>query len=124
VHKRTKLKLSIGSAVVVALLVVACANQPTPVAEKDVALLASTNGVAQVDGQINPSDVLQIRETVEPNTESELLTPAGAVSPQGDRIIQVLNSIQPERSVVALFARLEYGMLNSIKPPVLTNIKN
>lgn len=60
------------------------------------------DNVVQVNGRVNANDVLEADENIEANNAATLLTLAGAVSPQGDRIVQVTNTIDPMQSIVTL----------------------
>jgi WD40 repeat protein len=83
------------AAFTVTLFLIACVNQsPTPVEQVNITPEPSANNVIQVDGSIPPDTVLQAATNVEPNPNATLLTPVGAVSPQGDRIVQVLNRLE------------------------------
>lgn len=90
------------AAFAVTLSLIACVYQSSTSFEKT--NLASnplanpaTHSVIQVDGSIAPNNVLQAAE-LDPNPLSQhhnavLLTPAGAVSPKGDRIVKVVNRL-------------------------------
>ncbi|HEY9615459.1 MAG TPA: hypothetical protein V6C64_01370 [Microcoleaceae cyanobacterium] len=101
--KRSNHFFVISVALVAIFTLVACPNRSISSTKGiDTASQFSPSGVVQIDSSINPNDVLHVERSNESNHEGQLLTPAGAVSPQGDRIIQVVNYAQPEHSIVTL----------------------
>lgn len=103
VRKTVEKKFCIGIVLTAVLFPLgACTNRAVTSTKRDVTSQTSVNTVRQVDGNIDPSRILQVESYVEPNDKGVLLTSAGDVSNQGDRIVQVVNFAKPERSLITI----------------------